>query len=183
MSTSAAIGWWYSRTNDETSAQRVQLDARNEWPATAKSTWSYFIAGKSEYDEFQTWDWRLSGQAGVGLTFFKGDPLTLTGRTGFGASREFGTPSPEVHAEFVPSVDLEYKINGRNKLCGSASAWIDLENTRGTHASLKAWYEAVLDAEHGMNLKIGMEDRYEASPGLGREEHEVDYYATIVFNF
>jgi hypothetical protein len=183
LSTTAGVGWWYSRTNDETTAERVQIDARNEWPTTAKSPWSYFIAGRTEYDQFQPWDWRLSGQGGISLRIIGDETLTLTGRTGFGASREFGTTHPDVRAEFAPSVEFEYKINARNKVCGAAAAWMDLENSDGSHADLKAWYEAVLDADHGMNLKIGVEDRYEHSPGIGREKHEVDYYAVIVFNF
>ncbi len=183
MSTSASVGWWYSRTNDETTAQRVQVDARNEWPATPKSSWSYFVAARSEYDEFQSWDWRLSANGGVGLKIVGDEKLTVTGRSGFGASREFGRPRPEVRAEFSPSVEIEYKINARNKLGAAAAAWVDVENADASRANLKAWYEAVLDPDSGMNLKIGVEDRYEHSPGFGREKHEVDYYAVIVFNF
>jgi hypothetical protein len=183
MATSASAGWWYTRTNDEATANRMQLDARNEWPATAKSPWSYFISGRTEYDQFQAWDWRLAGQGGVGLQIIGDEKMTLTGRTGFGASHEFGTPHPDVHAEFTPSVELEYKINARNKLCGAAAAWVDMENTDSSRADLRAWYEAVLDPDSGMSLKIGVEDRYEHSPGVGREKHEVDYYAVIVFSF
>ncbi|HMN41553.1 MAG TPA: DUF481 domain-containing protein [Phycisphaerales bacterium] len=183
MSTTASVGWWYSRTNDQTTAQRVQVDARNEWPATAKSTWSYFVSGRSEYDEFQRWDWRLSATGGVGLKIIGDEKLTITGRTGFGGSREFGRSRPEVRAEFSPSMEIEYKINARNKLGAAAAAWVDVEDADASRANLKAWYEAVLDPDHGMSLKLGVEDRYEHSPGFGREKHEVDYYAVIVFNF
>src|SRR5207247_1795175 len=105
--------------------------------------------------------WRLSGQAGFGLTLWKDETLTLTGRSGFGATREFGSPHPDVHAEFTPAMDLELRLNPRNKFCASISANVDLENTDGSRADLKAWYEAVLDPDHGMSLKLGVEDRYE----------------------
>ncbi len=183
MVSTAALGWWYTRSDDTETQQRVQADGRTEWPVTAKSSLSYYVAGRSEYDQFQQWDWRLSGQAGLSLTLWKDETLTLTGRSGFGASREFGSPTPDVHAEFSPSLDLELRINPRNKFCASASANLDMEHTDGSRADLKAWYEAVLDPDHGMSLKLGVEDRYEHSPASFREKHEVDYFAVIVFSF
>ena len=183
MVTTAALGWWYTRSDDVETQQRVQADARNEWPVTPKSSLSYFVAGRTEYDQFQQWDWRLSGQAGLSFTLWKDEKLTLTGRSGFGASREFGAPNPSVHAEFTPSLDLELRINPRNKIFVSVNGALDLENTDGSRANLKAWYECVLDPEHGMSLKLGVEDRYEHSPASFREKHEMDYFAVIVFSF
>lgn len=183
MVTTAALGWWYARADDEDSQERVQIDGRNEWAMTPNSPWTYFVSGRSEYDQFQPWDWRLSGQAGIGCKLLSDETLTLTTRTGFGASREFGTAHPDVHAELTPCLDLEWRINPRNKICASVFAAVDLEDSDRARANFKAWYEVMLDPEHGMALKLGVEDRYEASPGSGREKHEVDYYAVIVFNF
>jgi hypothetical protein len=183
MVTTGAVGWWYTRSNDEETQQRVQLDARNEWPATPKSSLGYYVSGRSEYDQFQPWDWRLSAQAGISFKLWSDETITLTGRSGFGASREFGSPRPAVHAEFTPSLDLELKIDARNKICASISGAVDLENTDGSRGDLKAWYEAVLDPDHGMSLKLGVEDRYERSPAASREKHEIDYFAVIVFSF
>lgn len=183
MTTTSTLGWWYSRADDTETQQRVQLDARNEWPSTPKSSWGYYVAGRSEYDQFQQWDWRLSGQAGLSFNLWQDEKLTLNARSGFGASREFGIERPDVHAEFTPSFDVELRINPRNKICASVSGNVDLEHTDGSRANLKAWYEALLDPSNGMSLKLGVEDRYERSPAFFREKHEIDYFAVIVFTF
>ncbi len=183
MNTTSTLGWWYSRADDEETQERVQLDARNEWPSTPKSSWGYYVAGRTEYDQFQQWDWRLSGQAGLSFKLWQDETLTINARSGFGASREFGVEHPDVHAEFTPAIDLELRLNPRNKICASMTGNVDLENTDGSRANFKAWYEAVLDPEHGMSLKVGVEDRYERMPAFFREKHEIDYFAVIVFTF
>lgn len=183
MNTTSTLGWWYSRADDTETQERIQLDARNEWPSTPKSSWGYYVAGRTEYDQFQQWDWRLSGQAGLSFNIWQDETLTLKARSGFGASREFGIEHPDVHAEFTPSMDFELRLNPRNKICASVTGNVDLENTDGSRANFKAWYEAVLDPEHGMSLKVGVEDRYERMPAFFREKHEIDYFAVIVFTF
>ena len=183
MTTTSTLGWWYSRADDTETQQRVQLDARNEWPSTPKSSWGYYVAERTEYDQFQQWDWRLSAQAGLSFNIWKDETLTLNARTGFGASREFGVENPQVHAEFTPALDLELRLNPRNKICASVTGNMDLEHTDGSRANFKAWYEAVLDPTHGMSLKLGVEDRYERTPAIYRDKHEIDYFAVIVFTF
>ena len=34
-----------------------------------------------------------------------------------------------------------------------------------------------------MSLKLGVEDRYERTPAIYRDKHEIDYFAVIVFTF
>ncbi len=183
MNTTGAVQWVHQQTEGEATQNHVQVDIRNDWAKGKESDFGFYIAGTGEYNEFAPWEFRVSGNGGLSFDVAKEDDLTIVARTGFGGSREFGAHAGDPRAEIWPGFELEYRLDERNKIGMSVVGSLNVEDIESSRASMKAWYETVLDPESQMSLRIGVEDRYESSPGLGREEHQVDYYAMIVFRF
>jgi len=174
MATTAALGWWYARTNDEDSQQAGPNGcSATNGPSRPRVLGRTSSRPDPSYDEFQPWDWRLSGQGGIGCkllsdeTFDAHRPAPVLG----GQPRVWIAPPGcprRVHA-------VRGKWNGRStpatRYVHPPSRAVDMEKHRQFPApNLKAWYEVVLDPEHAMSLKLGVEDRWEHSPGPGREE-------------
>lgn len=181
--TNASIGWNHQQVDGEDRANNVIVDMRNEWNPGPKGGWGFYVAGNSEYNEFTAWDFRVSANAGLSFDLLKDNDLTIVARTGFGGTREFGSSMTDPRAEFWPSLDVSYTIDERSKLGTSISSAVNVEDVDASRADIKAWYEVIIDPEHAISLKIGIEDRYEYAPAIGRESNQLEYYAALVIPF
>ncbi len=182
-STTASVLWQHQQVEGEARSNNVIVDARNDWNPGPKGGWGFFVAGNSEYNEFASWDFRVSANAGLSIDLVKESDLTIVTRAGFGGTKEFGSVRTDPKAELWPSMDVLYTIDERSKIGCSITGALNIEDVDASRASIKAWYEVMLDPKSNVSLKLGIEDRYEPSPALGRESHQLDYYAAIVFPF
>lgn len=180
--TNAVVGWWYGRTDGRETEGRVQADVRNDWPVQKDSAWKVYVAGVAEYNRFQPWDYRVGFNAGFGYDLYKDDSLQVLTRAGLGTTY-FETDNRPQRIEFWPGVDARYRIDEASFVTASAEGTIDFQELEDSRATLRAAYEIMLDRTKGTTLKFGVEDRYIRSPAAGREEHNLEYFAALVFRF
>lgn len=180
--TTAVIGWWYGETENVDTENRAQVDLRTDLPASPASSWKYYVAGSAEYNEFQPWDYRVSANAGFGYEVFKDDSWTVLTRAGLGSTYFEGLDRTG-HVEFWPGVDLRFKIDDQSFVTATAEGVIDFQAFDDSRATIRASYEILLDKEKGTTLKFGIEDRYQQTPVESREDHNVEYFAALVFRF
>ncbi|MDG2380764.1 MAG: DUF481 domain-containing protein [Pirellulaceae bacterium] len=167
-------------TADGVETQNYGLfESRWDWNLSSQS----FLYTKTilEYDEFRTFDLRLTKSAGFGHHFIKNDRSTLTGRLGAGASREFGG----IDNEWIPEAnfggDVEQALSARQKVNLTFDyfpAWEDFENYR---VVANANWEVLLDEATNLSLKVGAVDRYDSTPD-GSLANDIDYFVTLVWN-
>ena len=53
---------------------------------------------------------------------------------------------------------------------------------RAERVRARAGYEITLDPDHGMVLRLGVQDRYDSSPGPAKR-NDVNYFVTLLFKF
>ena len=146
------------------------------------SQWTYFFKQGLEYDEFKTFDLRYNVNSGVGYSFFSTDDLTLIGRFGAGASREFGGPDNAWKPEALFGMDYDHQVNARNKLIAKADyfpEWTDFSNFR---LIVDLSWEYLIDETGNLSLKLGAFDRYDSTPN-GAKRNDVNYSALLLYKF
>ena len=74
-----------------TTANTALVDGRLEWPMP-QSRWNYFIHGLWEYDEFKAFQYRVSGDTGLGFELIQTEATMLMARSGLSVSHEVGGP-------------------------------------------------------------------------------------------
>jgi putative salt-induced outer membrane protein YdiY len=183
--TETTFGFVYSYATDDgdESENRAQVDLRNDWLLGKDSPWRIYALGRIEYDTFQDWDWRTSAFVGVGYQFIKTEKTSLIGRVGIGASKEFGGDDNRITPELNFGADFEHKFTDTQKMFASLDYYPSLLNFSDYRLVGKAGYEILLDAESGLSLKLGVEDRYDSSPGEDSNRNDIDYFALMVFKF
>lgn len=147
-----------------------------------ESRWTYFLKNGLEYDEFKAFDLRYNINSGLGYSFFRTDDLTVTGRLGAGASREFGGPSNDWVAEALFGLDYEHQLNSRHKWIAKVDyfpEWGDFANYR--LISDVAW-EYLIDENGDLSLKLGAVDRYDSTPN-GAKPNDINYSALLLYKF
>lgn len=157
------------------------------------SRWFGFLSGGYKYDEFQSWDHRITGGGGVGYDFIKNDVHTLTGRIGPGftvtrGGDRFNDDDPPVRI----GPDDREDFNGIASLTGSWAI------TEGVSFNAEAAYIPVLSdmpefraislAElkvaigiiKGLGVKVGGSYEYDSQ---NAERNDRKYYGNIVYDF
>lgn len=146
------------------------------------SPWTFFIKNGLEYDEFRAFDVRYNINSGLGYALFRSDELTLVGRFGAGASREFGGPDEAWVPEALFGGDYEHQVTARSKLVARIDyfpQWNDFSNFR--LVSDLAW-EYLLDTDGNLSFKLGATDRYDSTPN-GLKPNDVNYSALVLYKF
>lgn len=146
------------------------------------SPWTMFAKQGLEYDEFRAFDFRYNANFGFGYGFFRTDNLTLIGRFGAGASREFGGPDDEWKPEALFGLDYDHQVNSRNKLIAKADyfpEWTDFANFR---LVVDLSWEYLIDEDGNLSVKLGAVDRYDSTPN-GLDPNDVNYSALFLYKF
>jgi len=173
----------YHKTSSdgEETANRAFHDWRQEW-LFGQSPWTCFIHGTVDYDEFQSFDLRVTADTGVGYQFIKTDATKLNGRLGGGFSREIGGPDDRYVPELIYGGDFEHRLSKRQKISLSAEYAPDVTDWADCRVKAKAGWEVLLDEEMNLSLKLSVLDRYDSTPN-GAKPNDVDYSVVLLWTF
>ena len=163
------------------SAHRLFFEWRQEW-LWEHSPWSYYVHGTTEYDEFRAFDTRVALDTGLGYMLFERESTTLKGRAGGGVSREFGGPADDYVPELVFGLELEHKFSKRQKIAATADYIPDVTDFADYRVNLKAGWEALIDEEMNLSLKVGVRNQYDSTPN-GVDPNDFDYSVVLLWKF
>lgn len=183
LDTKASVTYSYAKDEADVTDNMFVGNLRNDWLFPDESRWRIFADGTFEFDEFQEWDMRLSGSGGVGYELIDTEKTFLLGRIGIGLTREVGGSENAVVPEAVLGVDFEHQLTERQKITASADYHPELSDIGPYRVHSQAAWEILVDPEVNMSLKIGVDDRYDSSPGSGFNRNDLDYFAMLVWSF
>lgn len=183
METKASALYRLSKQGSENTENRFRFDVFNDWLPPEGSKIRWWAKGAYEFDEFQAWDHRVSASGGIGYEFIDNDKHTLVGRLGFGGSQTFGDEDEDFRPEAVAGVDYTFRIKDGQKFTAGTEFLFDVSDTDAWRNNSYAQYEAVIDAESGMNFKTGVTNRYDSEPGEDTKKNDLEYFATLGWTF
>lgn len=182
METAVGLSYVYSTDNGEKTKSRGELDFRNDW-LSKTSRWGFFADAKIEYDEFQDWDWRLSGHVGPTYAFIKDEKTTLRGRAGVGASYEIGGDDQKVRPEGLIGLDFAHKFSDRQSIFATVEYLPSFSDFPEYRINSKAGYEMLVDPDTKTLLKLGVNDRYDSNPGGDYKKNDIEYFLMLGWEF
>lgn len=169
------------RANGLTTANTALADGRIDWPLPS-SKLNTFIHSLIEYDQFKAFDYRISGDAGVGYEFLQSDITTLIGRVGASASREIGGPSNATNPEILLGGEYKHKFNATHQICAEMSFYPNVTDFADYRLNSQASWQIVLSQVHNLNLKLSVIDRYDSTP-QGAKPNDLDYSTLLLWTF
>lgn len=184
LETKASIGYVYATDDGNKSKSRGEANIFNNWLFGADSKWGWFAQGKAEFDEIQEWKWRFSGATGPSYMFIKEENTTLRGRVGLGAFYETGkNGDDEIHPELDVGLDFNHTFKEGHKAFAVLDYYPSLDEFPAYRIVAQGGYEILLSKENNLTLKLGVQDRYDSTPGVGFKRNDVEYFITLSFNF
>ncbi len=171
---------------------KFTVGAISQWNVPA-SRWSYVAQGRYDFDEFQSWEHRVTAGGGVGYLLADvtglddaGQPLdvfTLTGRLGLGGRKEFGSLNEDLQPEGIIGADLTWYISQRQNLSTQLTYFPDLEDTGEFRAVTKAQWLLKLDGLEGLSFKLGLDYEHQSQTDPGVSSNDLSIYGTLVLDF
>ncbi len=162
-------------------ANRAFFDWRYE-RSFGDSRWTSFVHGTVDYDEFQAFDVRVTSDTGLGYRLIKTEATTLAARFGGGVSHEIGGPDDAYVPEAVFGLDFERRLSERHKLTASINYTPDVTGMNDFRVKTQAAWEALIDREMNLSLKLSVLDRYDSTPN-GVDPNDLDYSAMLLWKF
>ncbi len=183
METNLNFLYVYATNDGRADKSRAEVNLRNDW-FFKDSNWGFFALGKLEFDDFQSWLYRTSVFAGPSYAFIKNDKMLLRGRAGAGVSREFLRQADNaIIPEALLGVDFEYKFSETVRAFATADYLPSLKRFSNFRVDSKAGLEFLIDKDSGLNLKLGVADRYKSNPSGNSKRNDIEYFATLGLTF
>ncbi len=185
--------YYYAKSEGEVTDNKFNLTGLGDWPFRG-SRWSVFGQGTYDYDEFQSWDQRVTAGggfrynivnlAGIDAKAQYNDVLSVNGRGGVGFRKEFGSLDEDIVPEAIVGVDLTWKVSVRQQLVFGMTFYPDLEELGdGRFTSKAEWVYNLADLWDGLNLIIGYAYEYQSQVDPGVDRNTLNVYAALSIGF
>jgi len=177
----ADSAYYLSRDQDKTTKNEFAAGLLKDW-LIPDSPWFYYAQARYEYDEFEAWEQRIRGAAGVGYQLFKSDKLDVLLRAGAGGNHEFG----EVD-EFTPEAqlggELAWKLTDSQSIEASTYYYPNLGDWPESRIESTLGWRVKIDQLDGVSLKVGLENEYESRTEDDSKHNDVKVFSSVVFEF
>ena len=180
--TKAWANYAYATADGEANQSRGAIGARNDW-LLSPSPWLYFADALLEYDEFESWNWRVSGHGGFGYEFVKDEDTSLVGRAGAGFNQTLGGDDPLFTPEGLLGLGITHALSKRQTISASIDYFPSFLDIADYRVVARAGWDIVVDPETRMSLKIGARDEYDSRPGGTASNNNLDYFALLAWGF
>jgi putative salt-induced outer membrane protein YdiY len=169
------------RANGLTTANTALLDGRMDWPMP-NSKFNMFVHTLVEFDQFKAFDYRVSGDFGVGYEFIQTDITTLIGRMGASASHEIGGPNNKTNPEVLFGGEYKHKFNATHEVSAQVNYYPNVTDFTDFRLNSQAAWQIVLSQAHNLSLKLSIIDRYDSTPA-GAQPNDLDYSTLLLWTF
>jgi hypothetical protein len=182
MTTAAGISYIYGSQDSTKTKSKGEAFIRNDWKL--EKPWGWYAIGKLEYDEFQAWQWRISGATGPSYLLIDSEVTMLKLRAGIGASYETGKQAKEeLTAEINLGFDLTHKFTERTKGFITFDYYANLNDFPEYRHVTSAGLEVNVDPTANMFLKLGAQNRYDSRSRAPVKKNDLDYFLTLGWTF
>jgi putative salt-induced outer membrane protein YdiY len=143
----------------------------------------YFGAGLYDYDDFKSWQQRLSGYGGPGYSWVKTKNLTFESAAGLGARKEWGSINDNVKFEGILNLGFNWDLSQRQNIETGfyyAPVLTDVEDYR-SRGFLNWRYLLSRNADIG--LLIGLLHEYQSVVNPGDKKEDIRIHTGVQFRF
>jgi len=147
------------------------------------SKWFWWAKGRYDYDEFESWDHRVTAGGGPGYHLIQEDNFTLDLRAGMGLAREWGSDEDDIKPEAQLGAEAAWTIDDRQSIVADTWLYPDLGDLGEYRWTASAAWQMKLDMKRGLALKFGVENEYESEVDPGSENNDLKLFGALVFDF
>jgi hypothetical protein len=174
---------YYNKTSEgAVTDNKLSYAIAQDW-LNPESRWFYFVQGRFDYDEFESWRQRAAGQGGPGYHLIQGDNVNLDLRPGLGLRKEWGSLNDNVRFEGLLGGDFEWKISGKQTLTLNAAFFPVLTDSDDYRSRVSWDWRYQLQEDMGISLLVGALHEYQSIVDPNKEHRDLRFHLGIHFGF
>ena len=179
------VQYFYSQDERSTTDNDVIATFDQTWitsDANGQLPWSYFAQGTYQWDEFETWEQRLSPYAGIGYALERTDDLTVDLRLGGGGTWQYEGDQNFI-TQFLFEVNSTWKIDDRSLLTGAVKFAPNVNAFDDYFLTLSAVYKTKLMKDSPLTFNISFLNIYDSEPGIGENGNDLKLVMGLGYTF
>ena len=174
---------YYRKISDgELSDNKLTLGYVHDW-LNPKSPWFWFAMVRFDYDEFESWQKRANAQGGPGYHLVNTDSLTLDGRLGLGARKEWGSENDKAKLESLLGADLQWKVTDKSTLTFAPYFFPVVGDLGDLRARISGEWSYLFGKDMNLNFFVGALYEYQTVNDLNKSPSDLRVYLGLRFGF
>jgi putative salt-induced outer membrane protein YdiY len=174
--------YFFGTSDGDRTDNRFSADILQDW-FFPDSPWLFFATGRYDYDEFNSWEHRVSAFGGFGYQLIKEDDKDLTLRAGLGASQEFNSPDEDLNFEALLGFDFNWTISEKQTFHLDSTIYPQLDDPSMYRTLTNANWAVVVDESSNLSLTVGVQHEYQSDVAAGVEHNDLRVTAGLRFDF
>ena len=180
--TTLDAAYYFGSSDGDRTDNRFSAGIEHDW-LRPDSRWFSFASARYDFDEFQSWEHRLGGHAGVGYEAWSTERLDLRLRAGGGVVKELGSRDEDLRPEGLLGADLAWRITARQSLEVGTRFHPDLGDVGEFRAVSSVSWSWLVNDEAKMSLHTGVEHEYQSVVDPGNDHNDWRIVAGLQFDF
>jgi hypothetical protein len=171
----------YSSDDRESTDNDFRIFVNRDW-LNPNSPWRYFAKGQYDWDQFKSWDYRLTAIAGPGYRFIKNDRLELVGRSGLSLKKEYGSDDDDLESELMVGFNSDWKLAKLQTVKFGTEFFSPFEDFGEIrNLSHLDWVYKLSDDNRAISLKLSLDYEYDWEVDPGDKHDEFIYRTSLVW--
>jgi hypothetical protein len=164
------------------------LDVRHDFLIFGDSPFYLWLNARYDYDEFQDFENRFTGQGGAGYEIYNNDTIIWLWNLGAGVNYQGGLVDDAI-GEFVTGMDFSWKIVEGQSIKADTYYYADFERWSDFRLISNLLYEISLGWVDGLALNAGLKNEYRnevlppVAPNLRNKNNNLQYFGGLTYNF
>lgn len=170
-------------------ADTEKVKTKDQGTALARKDWllpdsKYFIyaGGRFDYDDFQEWDYRVTGSAGVGYQWIATEETNIRFAVGLAGTREYEGNDDSWRLEGVLGFEGAWKLSESQSIESAITLFPDLETQDDYRVIGDLGWKVKLDTFENMSLKVGLHDEYDSHRESPFDRNDFQWYIALLFD-
>ncbi|MHC4849125.1 MAG: DUF481 domain-containing protein [Planctomycetota bacterium] len=174
--------WILANDDGEVDTNTFYTVADYSWVRKKGMRRYWWLQGRYDYDDFRSWQQRLTAHFGVGYNFWDTDKFRFAGTIGLGGRKEWGSDGDPHTVEGALGMHLRWLPRERQALQLSLIAFPALEQESSRTVVTFDW-KVLVDRKIGMSFNTHLDWEYDTDPDPGFPEHTIRWTWGLQFNF
>ncbi len=174
--------YYFGQDSGDRSENRFTAGVRHDW-LLPESRWFIFADGRFDYDEFQSWEYRLTSHVGVGYELIEPEPLQLNLLAGIGAIKEFNSDNEDVRPEGMFGAEGVWAMSARQELRFSSLFYPDFDDFGEFRVVSSLDWSLLLDNDLDLSLTAGFRHEHQSKVSADRRHNDYRFFVGLQMDF
>ncbi|MHC4551672.1 MAG: DUF481 domain-containing protein [Planctomycetota bacterium] len=176
------LSYYFKTRSGETTDNKLSSGMRYDW-LRPESPWLYFVTGRYDFDEFESWQHRLGIHTGPGYMLIDNQRTQWEIAAGAGFRKEWKSDNDSILFEGIGTTGLDLQLSQRQSLNFRFAFYPVLDDYDDYRTRTTADWNYLISREMNLSFSFGLHHEYQSIVDPGEDRNDTRVYSGIRFDF